>query len=82
MMNASEFTPKDILVLGILLGVLLMLLVVFVIIVWPPHLRNYRWRISVTNKNIARRKQTIQTWLVTKVSLFRCGDLDTVMCHA
>lgn len=79
MMNASELTPKDILVLGTLLAVLLTLLVVLGVIVRPPLVRYYRWRISVTKKHIARRKQTIRAWLVTKVSVFGCGDLDIVI---
>jgi hypothetical protein len=38
-----------------------------------------RWRISVTKKHIVRRKQTIQTWLVTKVSVYGCGGFGH--CH-
>jgi hypothetical protein len=65
-MKAADLTLKDTMILGILSGVILVLLTLLGIIVCPQLLSYYRRHVPITTKQIARRKQTVQTWLVTK----------------
>jgi hypothetical protein len=64
-------SEKDIIVVGVLIALIILLCLILGFLTVPTLINFFRRRIPVSQKRIDRRYETIDTWLVTKVSTYK-----------
>jgi hypothetical protein len=74
----SSTKPHNMMVVGVLIGLIILLCIILTFVTMPPFLAWMRRKMPVSQRRIDRRYATIEGWLISKVS---CFELSVLMNH-